>query len=117
MNNPTQPDSVKPASAFLLFGQRFVIDSYITDDVVFDRIKYNNVSIIGMYKKPKEDSLFVANVNGIAKITSYSTEWLVHKSIKQALTYLPLQIGNKWVCGFILLGGAYEPDAHPFSND
>ena len=44
-NNPAQPDSVKPISSFLLFGQRFVIDSYITGDVVYDRIKYNGGSI------------------------------------------------------------------------
>lgn len=36
------PDSIIPASAFLLFGQRFVIDSYVTAQVVFDRIVYNN---------------------------------------------------------------------------
>ena len=40
MHDPASPDSVQPASAFLLFGQRFVIDSYITGSVVFDRIKY-----------------------------------------------------------------------------
>ena len=30
---------IEPASAFLLLGQRFVIDSFITANVVFDRIK------------------------------------------------------------------------------
>src|SRR5574338_408177 len=38
-NNPMSPDSIIPASAFMLFGQRFVIDSYITASVVFDRIQ------------------------------------------------------------------------------
>ncbi len=37
--NPLEPDSIVPASAFMLFGQRFVIDSYITGSVVFDRVK------------------------------------------------------------------------------
>jgi hypothetical protein len=36
-HNPLKPDSIIPASAFLLFGQRFVIDSYITSQVVYDR--------------------------------------------------------------------------------
>jgi hypothetical protein len=31
---------VEPASAFMLFGQRFVIDSYVTGQVVYDRIQY-----------------------------------------------------------------------------
>ncbi|HOJ18995.1 MAG: DUF3160 domain-containing protein [Ignavibacteriales bacterium] len=34
----TDADSVVPASAFLLFGQRFVIDSYIFAHVVYDKI-------------------------------------------------------------------------------
>ena len=38
-NNPMSPDSIIPASAFMLFGQRFVIDSYVTASVVFDRIQ------------------------------------------------------------------------------
>lgn len=36
--NPMAPDSIVPASAFMLFGQRFVIDSYVTGSVVYDRI-------------------------------------------------------------------------------
>jgi hypothetical protein len=41
----TKPDSIIPASAFMLMGQRFIIDSYITAQVVYDRIKYNDVRI------------------------------------------------------------------------
>ena len=43
------PDSIVPASAFMLFGQRFVIDSYITGSVVFDRIFYNNQRICRLF--------------------------------------------------------------------
>jgi hypothetical protein len=39
MNDPMNPDSIIPASAFLMFGQRFIIDSYVTGNVVWDRIK------------------------------------------------------------------------------
>lgn len=39
-SNPMSPDSIVPASAFMLFGQRFVIDSYVTATVVYDKIKY-----------------------------------------------------------------------------
>ncbi|HEX2868462.1 MAG TPA: DUF3160 domain-containing protein [Ignavibacteriales bacterium] len=42
------PDSLIPASAFLLFGQRFVIDSYVTAQVVFDRITYGNTRPLRM---------------------------------------------------------------------
>ena len=37
-SDPMSPDSIIPASAFMLFGQRFVIDSYVTASVVYDRI-------------------------------------------------------------------------------
>jgi hypothetical protein len=40
-NDPDSPESIRPASAFMLFGQRFVIDSYVTGSVVYDQIKYN----------------------------------------------------------------------------
>ena len=38
-HDPLSPDSIIPASAFLLFGQRFIIDSYIFSNVVYDRTK------------------------------------------------------------------------------
>ncbi|MHB1050243.1 MAG: DUF3160 domain-containing protein [Bacteroidota bacterium] len=40
MSDPANPDDIRPASAFLLFGQRFIIDSYITGNVVYDKITY-----------------------------------------------------------------------------
>lgn len=39
-SDPLSPEGAKAAPAFLLFGQRFVIDSYITGNVVFDHILY-----------------------------------------------------------------------------
>jgi hypothetical protein len=44
-NDPMNPDSIVPASAFLLLGQRFIIDSYITGQVVYDRIEYQGTRI------------------------------------------------------------------------
>ncbi len=35
--NPMKPDSIIPASSFLMFGQRFIIDSYVLGNVVYDR--------------------------------------------------------------------------------
>jgi hypothetical protein len=43
--NPMSPESLKPASSFMLFGQRFIIDSYVTASVVYDKIKYNELTI------------------------------------------------------------------------
>ena len=49
MGNPLNADSIVPASAFMLFGQRFVIDSYITASVVYDRIKYLGQSVCRLF--------------------------------------------------------------------
>ncbi|MBI3194610.1 MAG: DUF3160 domain-containing protein, partial [Ignavibacteriae bacterium] len=47
-NNPLNPDSIVPASAFLLLGQRFIVDSYITGQVVYDRIEYHGTRVTRM---------------------------------------------------------------------
>ena len=36
--DPMSPDKITPASAFMLFGQRFVIDSYVMANVVYDKV-------------------------------------------------------------------------------
>jgi hypothetical protein len=38
ISDPMNPEQIRPASAFLLLGQRFVIDSYVTGSVVYDKI-------------------------------------------------------------------------------
>lgn len=38
LHDPFSPDKIEPASAFMPFGQRFVIDSYVTGNVVYDRV-------------------------------------------------------------------------------
>jgi hypothetical protein len=37
-SDPFSPDKIEPASAFLLFGQRFIIDSFVMGSVVFDKV-------------------------------------------------------------------------------
>ena len=38
VSDPSDPDGIVPASAFLFFGQRFIIDSYVTGNVVYDKV-------------------------------------------------------------------------------
>ncbi|MCB0284361.1 MAG: DUF3160 domain-containing protein [Calditrichaeota bacterium] len=45
MSDPMSPEQIKPATAFLLFGQRFVIDSYVTGNVVYDRILFEGKKV------------------------------------------------------------------------
>ncbi|MFC2130750.1 DUF3160 domain-containing protein [Bacteroidota bacterium] len=45
MSNPFVKEQIKPASAFLLLGQRFLIDSYVCANVVYDRIIYDDMKM------------------------------------------------------------------------
>lgn len=49
MHDPMSLESIVPASAFLLFGQRFVIDSYVTGNVVYDKIRYQDGLVCRLY--------------------------------------------------------------------
>ncbi len=44
-SDSSSPESLNPASAFMLFGQRFVIDSYVAGQVVYDKIMHQNNKI------------------------------------------------------------------------
>jgi len=48
-SDPFTPDTIVPASAFMLFGQRFVVDSYVTGSVVYDRISYNGGKVCRLF--------------------------------------------------------------------
>ncbi len=67
MSDPYSPDAIEPASAFLLFGQRFVIDSYITNNVTFDRINYEGVKITRMLPQML-DMLFALGNSSAAQL-------------------------------------------------
>jgi len=49
MWSPMTPEAVQPPSAFMLFGQRFVIDSYITGNVIADKIVYQGETICRLF--------------------------------------------------------------------
>jgi hypothetical protein len=55
--SPLATDQIQPASSFLLMGQRFVIDSYVTGSVVYDKIVYQNSKIRRMLPST-QDVLF-----------------------------------------------------------
>ncbi|MGD8782595.1 MAG: DUF3160 domain-containing protein [Ignavibacteria bacterium] len=87
MNDPRTPDSIKPASAFLLFGQRFVIDSYVTANVVFDKIKFNNVFIRRMLPSSL-DMLFALGNDAAAQLLETELEKYKYSTNLASLRYL-----------------------------
>jgi hypothetical protein len=54
-------DSLVPASSFLLFGQRYVDDSYVTSQVVYDRIRYNNQVICRLFPSTLDPMFALGN--------------------------------------------------------
>ncbi len=43
--DPMSPEQIQPPSAFLPMGQRFLIDSFVMGNVVFDKISYNGEKV------------------------------------------------------------------------
>ncbi len=87
MKNPFSPDTIEPASAFLTFGQRFVIDSYITGNVVFDKIKYLGSTIFRALPSTL-DILFSLGNNASAQLLKDELERYHYASNLAALRYL-----------------------------
>jgi hypothetical protein len=66
MSDPMNPEQIKPPSAFLLLGQRFAIDSYLFENVVFDRVVHNGVKVPRMLPSPM-DALFALGNDAAAQ--------------------------------------------------
>jgi hypothetical protein len=86
-SNPMSPDSIVPASAFMLFGQRFVIDSYVTGTVVFDRIKYLGQYICRLYPSTL-DVLFPLGNSATAQLLKDELNEYHYSTNLAALRYL-----------------------------
>lgn len=67
MSDPLTPDQIEPSSSFLLMGQRFVIDSYITGNVVYDKIIYKEKKVKRMLPSSL-DVLFALGNNASADL-------------------------------------------------
>ena len=79
-----ETDKIIPASAFLLFGQRFVIDSYVTSEVVFDRIEGGVRRML-----PKTlDVLFALGNNAAAQLLEGELDIFGYGPNMAALRYL-----------------------------
>lgn len=87
MSDPYNPDTIKPASAFLLFGQRFVIDSYITNNVTYDRININGNKILRMLPSLL-DVMFALGNSAAAQLLKDELERYNYSSNLASLRYL-----------------------------
>ncbi len=86
-NDPMNPDSIIPASAFMPFGQRFIMDSYVTASVVFDRITYLGQKIRRMLPSTL-DILFALGNDASGQLLQSELDAYHYSSNLAALRYL-----------------------------
>jgi Protein of unknown function (DUF3160)/FlgD Ig-like domain len=87
MSDPLSPEQIKPAAAFLLLGQRFVIDSYVTGNVVYDKIIYENTKVLRMLPSTL-DVLFALGNDAAAQILKPELDQYKYSSNLSTLRYL-----------------------------
>jgi Protein of unknown function (DUF3160)/FlgD Ig-like domain len=86
-NQLMEPDSIQPASSFMLFGQRFVIDSYVTGSVVYDRITYDGEKICRLLPSPL-DPMFALGNDAAGQLLQPELEQYHYATNLAALRYL-----------------------------
>lgn len=65
-SNPMNPEQLQPPSAFLLLGQRFIIDSYVFGNVVYDKIMFKGNKVRRMLPSSM-DALFALGNDAAAQ--------------------------------------------------
>ncbi|MGB6123354.1 MAG: DUF3160 domain-containing protein, partial [Bacteroidota bacterium] len=93
--DPMSPDQVEPASAFMLFGQRFVIDSYVTGSVVFDKIEFNGSPVCRLFPSTL-DILFALGNDAAAQLLVPELEQYHYSTNLAALRYLIESYGEEF---------------------
>jgi hypothetical protein len=81
--DPMSPDDIQPASAFLLLGQRFIIDSFVMGNLVYDKVKNPNRML------PKSaDVLFALGNNDALAVLEEELNFYNYAPNLAALRYL-----------------------------
>jgi len=86
-SDPMDPDGIKPASSFLLIGQRFIVDSYVTGSVVFDKIVYQGDKVRRMLPATL-DVLFALGNDAAGQFLRTELDQYHYASNLAALRYL-----------------------------
>jgi len=85
--SPMGPEQIEPASAFLLLGQRFAIDSFVTGNVVYDKIIFNGAKITRMLPSTL-DVLFALGNDAAAQLLEAELRQYHYAPNLAALRYL-----------------------------
>jgi hypothetical protein len=93
--DPLSPEQLEPASAFMLFGQRFVIDSYVTGSVVFDKIEFNGSPVCRLFPSTL-DILFALGNDAAGQLLVPELEQYHYSTNLAALRYLIDSYGDEF---------------------
>ncbi len=85
--SPLATEQIQPASSFLLLGQRFIIDSYVTGSVVYDKIVYQNTKIKRMLPST-QDVLFALGNDASGQLLVPELDQYHYATNLAALRYL-----------------------------
>jgi hypothetical protein len=85
--DPFSIEQLEPASAFLLLGQRFVIDSYVLGNVVYDKILYQGSKVTRMLPSTL-DVLFALGNDAAAQLLAGELNQYHYSTNLAALRYL-----------------------------
>ncbi|KAA3620458.1 MAG: DUF3160 domain-containing protein [Calditrichaeota bacterium] len=121
MSNPMDLEKIEPASAFLLLGQRFIIDSYVFSNVVFDRIIFQNTKIKRMLPSSL-DALFALGNDAALQLLQPELEDYNYAANLLSLRYLidsyddefwQLSLYNGWLNSIRALNPPLDRSAYP----
>jgi len=82
-----EPGSVQPASAFIPLGQRFIIDSFVSGNVVFDKIEYQGNKVWRELPSPL-DVMFALGNDAAGQLLVSELDKYHYASNLAALRYL-----------------------------
>ena len=85
--DPFTPGEVKPASAFIPLGQRFIIDSFVSGNVVWDKIEFQG-SLIWRYLPSPLDVMFALGNDPAGQLLVSELDAYHYASNLAALRYL-----------------------------
>ncbi|MFA6234250.1 MAG: DUF3160 domain-containing protein [Bacteroidota bacterium] len=86
-SNPMDPEQLQPPSAFLLLGQRFIIDSYVFSNVVYDKIMFRGQKVRRMLPSSM-DALFALGNDASAQFLQDEFAAYPYASNLASLRYL-----------------------------
>lgn len=87
MSDPMDPDQIEPAVAFLVMGQRFIVDSYVFSNVVYDRVTFENEKVRRMLPS-HQDILFALGNNASVQLLENELDQFNYGSNLAGLRYM-----------------------------